>query len=46
MNLSHQFENNVPIESGNTIEGIETGRKCQYENYLIQPIREVLDIHK
>ena len=42
----YQFKNNVPIESGNTIEGIEAGSrwKCQYENSLIQPVREVLDI--
>jgi hypothetical protein len=41
----YQFENNVPIKSGNTIEG-EQGIpwKCQYERSLIQPARDVLDI--
>ena len=42
----YQLENNVPIESGHTIEGIEPGSRwrCQYENSLIQPARVVLDV--
>lgn len=42
----YQFENNVPIQSGNTIEGTTPGCKwrCQYERSLIQPARDVLDI--
>lgn len=41
-----------PIQSGETVDGVENGSisrqiqwKCQYENALIQPPREVLDIH-
>ncbi|MDR1912048.1 MAG: DUF4261 domain-containing protein [Helicobacteraceae bacterium] len=42
----YQFENGEPIESGHTIEGVSEGEKwrCQYENALIQPAREVLDV--
>jgi hypothetical protein len=42
----YQYENNVPIESGNTIEGIEEENKwkCHYERSLIQPVRDVLDV--
>lgn len=48
---SYIFENNAPIKSGETIDGIsETGIdrsirwRCQYEMGLIQPSREVMDI--
>lgn len=50
--LSYQLENDFPIESKDTIDGInEEGLMdqnipwtCQYEKSLIQPIRDVLDI--
>ncbi len=49
--LSYIYDNNCPIESGETIDGIVDGRmcreqqwKCWYESALIQPVREVLDI--
>ena len=49
--LSYIYDNNCPINSGETIDGIVDGRmsrelqwKCQYENALIQPVREVLDV--
>lgn len=48
---SYIFENDAPIKSGETIDGIsEIGIdrgvrwKCQYEMGLIQPSREVMDI--
>lgn len=43
----YQFENDAPIESGNTVAGIDTEMKwiCQYENALVQPIRNVLDVN-
>ena len=43
----YQLENNIPIEPGNTVAGFEPELKwvCQYEDSLIQPIREVLDIN-
>ena len=41
-----------PIQDGETIDGVADGQmsreiqwKCQYEDALIQPPREVLDIH-
>lgn len=41
-----------PIKPGDSIDGIENGRfspnirwKCRYENALIQPVREVIDIN-
>lgn len=42
----YQFENNAPIKSGETVEGVEDGTKwkCQYEHSLIQPVRGVLDV--
>ena len=42
----YQFENDAPIESGHTIEGLSEGSKwkCRYERSLIQPSRDVLDI--
>lgn len=49
---SYIFENDNPIRSGDVIDGIMDGKmsmdiqwKCQYENALIQPAREVLDIN-
>ncbi len=48
---SYLFDNNVPIENGQTIDGIVNGQlsreiqwKCHYEMSLIQPEREVVDI--
>jgi hypothetical protein len=42
----YQFENNAPIDSGHTIEGVSPGSEwmCQYESALIQPMRDVLDV--
>lgn len=41
-----------PIKHGDSIDGIENGRfspniqwKCRYENALIQPVREVIDVN-
>lgn len=50
---SYQFDNEFPVKSGETIDGIDgNGRivqniqwRAQYENSLIQPIRAVLDIN-
>lgn len=50
--LSYQLENDYPIESNDTIDGINQEGymdqnipwTCQYEKSLIQPIRDVLDI--
>lgn len=49
--LSYIYDNNAPIESGETIAGITDGNmdinikwKCHYEDSLIQPSRGVLDI--
>lgn len=49
--LSYIYDANCPIKSGDTIDGIENGQisqdiqwRCQYENSLIQPSREVLDV--
>ncbi|MDR3162627.1 MAG: DUF4261 domain-containing protein [Helicobacteraceae bacterium] len=41
----YQFENGEPIKDGNTVDGA-AGEKwlCRYEQALIQPSREVLDI--
>jgi len=41
------FENGPVIESGNTIAGIDEGSKwvCQFENALVGPEREVLDLN-
>lgn len=41
------FENGPVIESGNTVAGIEDGSKwvCQFENALVAPEREVLDLN-
>ncbi|MDY3791122.1 MAG: DUF4261 domain-containing protein [Oscillospiraceae bacterium] len=50
--LSYIYANNCPIKSGETIDGIRDGRicrdvqwRCQYENALIQPSRQVIDIN-
>lgn len=50
---SYQFNSEFPVESGETIDGIDTnGRivqniqwRAQYEDSLIQPVRTVLDIN-
>lgn len=41
------FENGPVIESGNTVAGITPGSKwvCQFENALVEPEREVLDLN-
>lgn len=50
--LSYIYDNNNPIKNGDHIDGIVNGRmsqdiqwNVQYENSLIQPIREVIDIN-
>lgn len=50
--LSYIYDYNNPIESGERIDGIKDGKmsmdvqwKVQYEDALIQPVREVLDIN-
>ncbi|MDE7293370.1 MAG: DUF4261 domain-containing protein [Oscillospiraceae bacterium] len=50
--LSYIYANECPIKSGDTIDGIRDGGicrdiqwKCQFENSLIQPLREVIDVH-
>lgn len=50
--LSYIYDNKNPIESGNTVDGIKYGEinmdeqwVVQYEESLIQPIREVLDVN-
>ena len=49
---SYILANDCPIESGETVDGVENGGmsrtlqwKCQYEDALIQPPREVIDIN-
>lgn len=49
--LSYQFNNNAPIDNGNTIDGIKDNElcpdikwKCEYQASLIQPTRLVLNI--
>jgi len=49
---SYILENDNPIQSGDVLDGIADGNicmdvqwKCQYENALIQPAREVLDVN-
>ncbi len=41
------FENGPVIESGNTVAGFKRGSKwaCQFENALVPPEREVLDLN-
>lgn len=54
---SYLLQNDNPIQSGETVDGISTGWmgrkgritpkiqwKCQYEEALIQPVREVIDV--
>ena len=50
--LTYIFDNDNPIKSNDHIDGIKDGRmsqdvqwNVQYENSLIQPVREVLDIN-
>ncbi|MCM1091253.1 MAG: DUF4261 domain-containing protein [Butyrivibrio sp.] len=50
--LSYIYANNAPVASGETIDGIADGHmeqsiqwRCQYEEALIQPAREVMDIN-
>ncbi|MDE6834329.1 MAG: DUF4261 domain-containing protein [Ruminococcus sp.] len=50
--LSYIYENDNPIKSGDTIDGIsgdvmssDVQWKLQYEDSLIQPVREVIDIN-
>lgn len=50
--LYYIYDYNNPIESGNTIMGLSDGNpdkdvkwKLQYEQSLIQPVREVIDIN-
>lgn len=50
--LIYLYENDCPIESGETVDGIMNGEmtravqwKCQYEDSLIQPVRLVIDIN-
>ena len=49
---SYILEHDNPIKDGETIDGIANGQmnqeiqwKCQYEDALIQPPRDVLDIN-
>lgn len=49
---SYIFENENPIKQGDLIDGVEDGKismnvqwKCHYEQSLIQPVREVVDIY-
>lgn len=44
---AYVFEHGPVIESGHTVQGIEPGSKwrCQFENALIEPKREVLDLN-
>lgn len=50
---SYQFSENFPVKSGDTIDGLdESGKisadiqwKARYENSLVQPLREVLDVN-
>ncbi|MBO4458327.1 MAG: DUF4261 domain-containing protein [Butyrivibrio sp.] len=50
--LSYIYNNENPIKSGDTIDGIKDGKMdqntqwtVQYEEALIQPIREVIDVN-
>ena len=50
--LSYIYDNDNPLKSGDHIDGIENGKmsmdvqwNVQYEDALIQPIRDVLDIN-
>ncbi len=51
--LSYMFANENPIKSGDPIDSVSSNGsmcreimwKCNYENALIQPVREVIDIY-
>ena len=50
--LSYIYENNCPIEPGETIDGLKDGQisrdvqwVCQFEEALVQPARTVMDIN-
>ena len=50
--LYYIYDYNNPIESGNTITGLSDGNpdkdvkwKLQYEQSLIQPVREGIDVN-
>ena len=52
LDTDHSGHDCNPIQDGETIDGVADGQmsreiqwKCQYEDALIQPPREVLDIH-
>ena len=49
---SYIFENENPIKNGDTIDSIENGKmnievqwKCHYEDALVQPARQVIDVY-
>lgn len=49
---SYTFENENPIKNGDTIDSIENGKmsievqwKCHYEDALVQPARQVIDVY-
>lgn len=48
---SYIYDNDAPIKSGETVDGLKDGRisqevqwRCQYENALIGPKRELMDV--
>lgn len=50
--LSYMYEKENPIKNNHTIDGVENGEmsgnirwKCRYEESLIQPVREVIDVN-
>lgn len=50
--LSYIYDNNCPIKSGETIDGLKDGRisrdvqwVCQFEEALVRPARTVMDIN-
>lgn len=50
--LTYLYDNDNPMKDGDTIDGLTAGNmdreiqwKCQYEEALIQPAREVLDVY-
>lgn len=50
--LYYIYEHDNPIEDGNTMTGLKNGQpdsevrwKLQYEQALIQPVREVIDVN-
>ncbi|MCM1577242.1 MAG: DUF4261 domain-containing protein [Ruminococcus sp.] len=50
--LSYIYSRNCPINSGETVDGMENGVftpsvqwKCQFEDALIQPVRPVIDVN-